>query len=98
MMPGGRKQILIADDEVNLPRILGVQLQNDGYEVHIVGDGRTWDQVRFNVFPSKAAFMAVALDPERLAAQADHREVAIADTYTFIIRPQIDRIAELLVD
>jgi DNA-binding NtrC family response regulator len=40
MMPGGRKQILIADDEVNLPRILGVQLQNDGYEVHVVGDGQ----------------------------------------------------------
>ena len=74
-------------------------LRIDGWfaaEGTIVGDGRTWDQVRFNVFPSKAAFMAVALDPGRLAAQADHREVAIADTYTFIIRPQIDRIAELL--
>lgn len=28
----------------------------------IVGDGRTWDQMRFNEFPSKAAFMAVAMD------------------------------------
>lgn len=60
----------------------------------IVGDGRTWDQVRFNAFPSKAAFMAVALDPDRLAAQRDHREVAIADTYTMILRPRIDRLAE----
>jgi hypothetical protein len=60
----------------------------------IVGDGRSWDQVRFNAFPSKAAFMAVARDPARLAAQKDHREVAIADTYTMILRPLIDKLAE----
>ncbi len=59
----------------------------------IVGDGRAWDQVRFNAFPSKAAFMTVVTDPERLAAQRRHRESAIADTYTVIIRPTIDRIA-----
>jgi uncharacterized protein (DUF1330 family) len=60
----------------------------------IVGDGRGWDQVRFNVFPSKEAFLAVALDPDRLAAQADHRTPAIADTYTMLLRPMIDRLAE----
>lgn len=60
----------------------------------IVGDGRGWDQIRFNVFPSKEAFVAVALDPERLAAQADHREPAIADTYTLMLRPMINRLAE----
>lgn len=60
----------------------------------IVGDGRQWHQVRFNAFPSKAAFMAVALDPARLEAQRDHREVAIEDTYTMILRPRIDRLAE----
>ena len=60
----------------------------------IVGDGRTWSQVRFNVFPSKEAFLAVALDPERLAAQADHRAPAIADTYTLLLRPMINRLAE----
>ena len=60
----------------------------------IVGDGRGWDQVRFNVFPSKEAFLAVALDPERLAAQADLRRPAIADTYTMLLRPMIDRLAE----
>lgn len=59
----------------------------------IVGDGRRWDEVRFNAFPSKAAFLAVAMDPDRLAAQAAHREVAIADTYTMILRPTIDRLA-----
>jgi DNA-binding NtrC family response regulator len=36
----GKKQILVADDEVNLRRLLAAQLQQDGYEVHTVGDGR----------------------------------------------------------
>lgn len=60
----------------------------------ILGDGREWDQVRFNVFPSREAFMAVVFDPERLQAQAAHRETAIADTYTLITRPSIDRLYE----
>jgi hypothetical protein len=59
----------------------------------IIGDGRAWDQARFNQFPSKAAFMAVVLDPGRLEAQHQHRETAIADTYTMILRPTIDRLA-----
>lgn len=58
----------------------------------IIGDGRSWDQVRFNLFPSRAAFMAVAADPARLRAQHDHRETAIADTYALIVRPQINRL------
>jgi hypothetical protein len=60
----------------------------------IMGDGREWDQIRFNVFPSRAAFMAVALDPDRIAAQGVHRETAIADTYSLITRPTIDRLYE----
>lgn len=59
----------------------------------ILGDGRTWDEVRFNALPSKAAFMAVAKDPARLAAQHEFREPAIADTYAMILRPTIDRLA-----
>ena len=62
----------------------------------ILGDGRSWDQVRFNLFPSKAAFMAVVLDPARLEAQTSSREPAIADTYTMIVRPVIDRLAASL--
>lgn len=60
----------------------------------IVGDGRRWHQVRFNHFPSKEAFMAVVFDPRRLEAQKGHREEAIADTYTMITRPTINRLAE----
>ena len=65
-----------------------------GVEGTIIGDGRSWHQVRFNAFPSKAAFMAVATDPARLTAQREHRETAIADTYTMILRPTIDRLAQ----
>jgi hypothetical protein len=63
----------------------------------IVGDGRQWDQVRVNTFPSKAAFMAVVLDPDRLAAQKEHRETAIADTYTLILRASINRLVDSVV-
>jgi hypothetical protein len=69
-----------------------------GAEGTIVGDGRTWDQVRFNAFPSRAAFMAVVMDPDRLAAQAEHREPAMADTYTMILRPRIDRLAASIAE
>jgi uncharacterized protein (DUF1330 family) len=56
----------------------------------IIGDGRAWHQVRFNEFPSKAALMAVVADPERLAAQKEHREAAIADTYAMIVRARLN--------
>jgi hypothetical protein len=58
----------------------------------IVGDGRQWDQVRFNTFPSKAAFMEVVHDQKRLEAQKTHREGVIADTYTLLVRPMIDQL------
>ncbi len=67
-----------------------------GVEGTIVGDGRIWHQVRFNAFPSLAAFMVVATDPARLEAQKRHRERAIADTYTLITRPSINRFETLL--
>jgi hypothetical protein len=65
-----------------------------GIEGTIVGDGRQWHQARFNAFPSRDAFMAVVFDPARLEAQGEHRERAIADTYTMILRPIIDRLHE----
>ncbi len=65
-----------------------------GVEGTIIGDGREWDQVRFNAFPSKAAFTTVVRDSARLRAEREHRRTAIADTYTMILRPTIDRLAE----
>ena len=56
----------------------------------IIGDGRSWHQVRFNTFPSRRAFMEVALDPARLEAQSQHRETAIADTYALGVRAAVN--------
>ena len=64
----------------------------------IIGDGRAWHQVRFNEFPSKAAFMAVVTDPSRLEAQRNHREVAIADTYTMIVRASLNELERSIDD
>ena len=64
----------------------------------IIGDGREWHQVRFNQFPSKAAFKAVVADPTRLKAQHDHRETAIADTYTMVVQPKVDQLRESIQD
>ena len=55
-----------------------------------VGDGRRWDQVRFNAFPSRAAFRAVVSDPDRQQVQSTHRDGSMSDTYTMILRPLID--------
>ncbi len=60
----------------------------------IVGDGRQWDQVRFNSFPSRAAFMALINEPDAVRARRRHRDAAIADTYTMILRPRVDRLRE----
>jgi hypothetical protein len=65
-----------------------------GVEGTIIGDGRPWHEARFNAFPSKAAFMDVVFDPARLEAQKAHREVALADTYTMILRPVIDHLTQ----
>jgi len=58
----------------------------------IVGDGRRWDQVRFEVFPSERAFRAASLDPERVSGRSGRRESADVDRYTMVLRPALDRI------
>jgi len=64
-----------------------------GVTDELAGDGRSWHQARFNAFPSREAFMAVVFDPARMTAHKDHREVAIADTYTLVLRPVVDELA-----
>ncbi|MEM7322117.1 MAG: hypothetical protein AAF531_03435 [Actinomycetota bacterium] len=59
----------------------------------IIGDGRHWHQVRFNTFPSRQAFLTVALDPDRLDAHAEHRDTAIADTYAIGVRAGINNLS-----
>ena len=73
----------------------GVQI--DGWfqvENTILGDGRKWDQVRFNTFPSRRAFQEVLDDPARMEAQKKYREVAISDSYTMIVTPLINRVSD----
>ena len=62
----------------------------------IVGDGRQWDEVRIHRFPSWAAVEAVATDPARIAAGATDHGADLADAYTVVLRPVIDRLADSL--
>jgi len=87
------------DHAVRIGVANGVQIAGwFNVEGTIIGDGRQWDQVRGNAFPSRAAFMAVVTDPERLAVQAEHRETAMSDTYTMIVRPLINNIGASYAD
>lgn len=59
----------------------------------ILGDGRSWDQCRLNIFPSMQEFIEnVVSDPGRIEKQASNREPAMADTYTMLCRPILDRL------
>lgn len=69
-----------------------------GVEGTIVGDGRHWDQARFSGFPSKAAFLAVVSDPAVVKARQVHHEAAIADNYTMVLRPSMDRLARSVAE
>jgi uncharacterized protein (DUF1330 family) len=57
----------------------------------LVGDGREWDEVRLNRFPSRAAFNALTEDPA-WQSQQSARAAALADTYALITLPLIDSI------
>ncbi len=59
----------------------------------VVGDGRAWDQVRFNRFPSHAAFTQLTTHPDHLAAQAV-RAGALASTFAVMVAPRLDLLAE----
>jgi hypothetical protein len=65
---------------------------NGWFEVEgtIVGDGRPWHEVRFSLFPSRAAFDAAVLDEERLAHVEDLEDQGIEDSYALLVRPMID--------
>lgn len=55
-----------------------------------ITDGREWDEVRLNRFPSGAAFEALTSDPQ-WAAGAHHRVAGIEDTYAIMVTPAIWR-------
>jgi hypothetical protein len=62
----------------------------------IIGDDRRWSEVRWDAYPSRAAFDAVAYDPERLAAVATSEPSEGRDEYVLVVRPFIDTITKSL--
>lgn len=58
----------------------------------VLGDGREWDEVRLNRFPSHAVFDELRANTTHQAGQPGRRE-ALSDTYTLMLRPTIEGIA-----
>ena len=58
----------------------------------MVGDGREWDEVRFNRFPNHEVFDQLRSNPIHQAGQPV-REGALEDTHTMMLIPTIDRLA-----
>lgn len=58
----------------------------------LIGDGRPWEEVRLNRFPSHAAFRALTADPT-WAAHQPGRAAALRDTYALITLPLVDSLA-----
>lgn len=56
-----------------------------------IGDGRPWDEVRINHFPSHAT-LAKHLESEVRAEAQRHRAAALEDTYAIQARPLINRL------
>ncbi|MGE3076138.1 MAG: hypothetical protein AB7N24_09675 [Dehalococcoidia bacterium] len=61
----------------------------------VLGDGRKWDQVRLNRFPSHAIYRQLRANTIHQAGQPTRRS-ALNDTYTMMLLPTIDRFAESL--
>lgn len=67
----------------------GIWLDVEG---ELIGDGRIWDELRINNFPSRATFTAVTTDESLAEAGIDHRMAAIAETYALLTAPMINRV------
>lgn len=61
-------------------------------EGEMIGDGRVWDELRINNFPSRATFAQIttaeALDESGIV----HREAAIAETYALLTAPMVNEV------
>ncbi|MFN0094742.1 MAG: hypothetical protein ACKVVT_08180 [Dehalococcoidia bacterium] len=53
-----------------------------------------WDEVRLNRFPSHAVFEQLRANPVHQSGQTD-RQSALADSYSLMLRPSLDRLTEL---
>lgn len=70
----------------------GVRLAVEG---GLVGDGRAWEEVRINNFPSRAAFRELITKESLDAANVENREAALAETYALLVAPLINQVGYL---
>jgi len=70
----------------------GITLAVEG---ELIGDGRSWDEVRLNNFPSRAAFEDLVRTESLTAAGYEHRAAAIADTYAVLAAPVVNQVGYL---
>lgn len=60
-------------------------------EAELIGDGREWEEVRINNFPSRAAFAELVRAESLQAAGYEHRQAALADTYAVLAAPIVNQ-------
>jgi hypothetical protein len=66
----------------------------------LLGDETVWDRVGVVKYPTRTSFIEMQALPtfQESHKHKDHREVAIADTYTMIVRAQVNTLDELTAD
>lgn len=92
--PGGREGMMAYGASAGAAGLaLGVRPKAFfAVEGTVVGDGREWDEVRLNRFPSHAIYTELRAKTEHQAGQPGRRD-ALEDTYTMMLRPTIEGIA-----
>ncbi|MFN8600742.1 MAG: hypothetical protein U0842_09715 [Candidatus Binatia bacterium] len=64
-------------------------------EAELIGDGRIWDQVRINNFPSRAAFAELTTKESLDGAGYENRVAGLADTYALVAAPLVNQVGYL---
>ncbi|MBY0280148.1 hypothetical protein K2Z84_32850 [Candidatus Binatia bacterium] len=64
-------------------------------EAELIGDGRGWDEVRINNFPSRAAFAELTTRESLDAAGYENRVAGLADTYALLAAPIVNQVGYL---
>jgi ribonuclease Z len=81
-----------ATDHRPVEPTLGYRFEHDREVAALAGDTVPCDGLDALCAGADVYVQTVVRDPARLAAQAAHREPALADTYTLVVRPTIDRL------
>jgi hypothetical protein len=70
----------------------GIALAVDG---ELIGDGRPWEELRVNNFPSRATLEQLVSAESLDRAGVEHREAALADTYALLAAPVVSVVGYL---